>query len=183
MVEAGYQMTNIGMATLAGADLFGEIRLRPGVALFGCMSYVHGENLRRVVFVDAGTGYSKDGTFTPIPGSEPLPNIYPFNGRISLRVFDPEKDRWQAEFITRLVNCQQEVADSLVELPSSAFTVFDLRGYYRVRENLRFSVSLENLLNAYYAEPGSVVIVNPSGIPVFMPEPGFSVSLGVDGKF
>ncbi|MBN2577610.1 MAG: TonB-dependent receptor [Pirellulales bacterium] len=183
MVEAGYQTTNIGLATLAGADLCGEIRIRPGVALFGCMSYVHGENLRRVVFLDAGTGFSKDGTFIPVSGPESLPNIYPFNGRISLRVFDPEKDRWHVEFITRLVNSQKEVAASLAEVPSSAFTVFDLRGYYRWRENLRFSLSLENLLNAYYAEPGSVAIVNPSGIPVFMPEPGFTVSLGVDGRF
>ena len=36
-------------------------------------------------------GTVKDGTFVRIPGSEPLPDIYPFNGRISLRVFDPEK--------------------------------------------------------------------------------------------
>jgi outer membrane receptor protein involved in Fe transport len=58
-----------------------------------------------------------------------------------------------------------------------------LCGYYRVRENLRVTLSLENLLNTYYYEPGSLVILNPSGVPTFIPEPGFSAIIGIDGKF
>ena len=86
--EAGYAETNIRLATLCGADLFGEIELRKGLTVFGCMSYNQGENLSRVQYVDVPASTSlKDGTFVRIPGSEPLPDIYPFNGRISLCAF------------------------------------------------------------------------------------------------
>ncbi|MBN2023720.1 MAG: TonB-dependent receptor [Pirellulales bacterium] len=182
-VNASYQNTNIRLAMLWGCDLFGELELRRGVSLFGCVSYTQGRNLSRVKFLDAGTDTALDGTFVSIPGAESLPNIYPLNGSISLRVFDPENDRWRVEFVTRLVNAQHEVAASIAEVPSPGFVVFDLRGYYRWRENVRLSLSLENLLDTYYSEPGSVAIMNSAGRPVFMPEPGFSVLFGIDGKF
>jgi iron complex outermembrane recepter protein len=182
-IAATYQNTNIGMATLYGFDLFGELAIRRGVSLLGKVSYIHGENLDRVQFVDAGEATALNGKFVSIPGKESLPNIYPLNGRISLRISDPEQDKWGTEFTARLVNSQNEVATSLSELPSLAFSVFDLSGYYRVRKNLRVSLSLENLLNTNYYEPGSVVILNSQGVPSFIREPGFSAILGVDGKF
>jgi iron complex outermembrane recepter protein len=181
-VACCYQYENISLAMLWGCDLFGELEIRRGLTLFGCVSYNQGRNLGRAQFLDAGSESAVDGEVVRIPGSESLPNIYPLNGWISLKCFDAENDKWQIEFVTRLVNSQNEVAVSLAELPSTAFTVFDLRGYYRCSQNLRLSLSLENLLNTYYAEPGSVVIWSPSG-PVFMPEPGFTVNLGLDGKF
>jgi iron complex outermembrane recepter protein len=178
--QANYLSYNIGLATMAGGDLFGEIEFRKGLSLFGCMSYVHGQNLRPLhVTEDSEGNYSVE----PISGTEPLPGMYPFNGRLSLRVSDPEKDKWGTEFTARFVASQNEVATSLAELPSVGFSVFDLRGYYRIRENVRLSLSLENLLNRDYYEPGSLVILNPSGIPTFIREPGFSAILGVDGRF
>ena len=126
---------------------------------------------------------SGQNIIVPNGGPEPLPGMYPFNGRISLRVSDPEKDKWGTEFTSRLVNSQHEVANSLAELPSPAFAVFDLSGYYRVRKNLRLSLALENLLNTNYYEPGSLVILNSAGVPSFIREPGFSAILGIDGKF
>jgi iron complex outermembrane recepter protein len=181
--QAGYQTLNIDLATMAGGDLFGEVEVRKGVSVFGCMSYVHGQNLRPVQFFDVGYGDSRNGIVTPLGGTEPLPGMYPFNGRLSLRVFDPENDKWGTEVVARFVASQTEVATSLSELASPGFSVFDLRGYYRVRENLRVSLSLENLLNRDYYEPGSLVILNPAGIPTFIREPGMSVVLGVDGRF
>ena len=178
--QANYRTFNIGLATMSGADLFGEVELRKGLSVFGCMSYVHGVNLRPMhVVVDGAGNY----VVVPIAGTEPLPGIYPFNGRISLRVSDPEKDKWGTEFITRLVNSQHEVAESLSELPSAGFVVFDLRSYYRVRENIRLSLSLENLLNRNYYEPGSLVFLNSAGIPSFIREPGFTAVVGIDGRF
>ena len=144
------------------------------------MSYVHGENIHPVHVALDGAGHN---IVVPNGGAEPLPGMYPFNGRISLRISDPEKDKWGTEFTTRLVDSQHEVANSLAELPSPAFCVFDLSGYYRVQKNLRISLSLENLLNVNYYEPGSLVILNSAGIPTFIREPGFSAILGVDGRF
>ena len=43
--QAGYKSYNIPLATMAGGDLFGEIEIRKGLSVFGCMSYVHGENI------------------------------------------------------------------------------------------------------------------------------------------
>jgi len=130
--------------------------------------------------VDDGTG---DYPIVPIGGTEPLPNMYPFNGRAALRFYEPKNDKWGAEFVARFVHSQHEVAASLSELPSPGFSVFDLKGYYRVRKNLRLSLALENLLNRDYYEPGSLVILDPSGTPTFIREPGFSAILGVDGRF
>jgi iron complex outermembrane recepter protein len=173
-------MYNAGLATMAGGDLFGEVEIRKGMTVFGCMSYVHGENLRPMHVIEvAPDTYA----LVPLGGTQPLPGIYPFNGRLSLRVFDPDKDIWGVELVARFVHSQTEVAASLPELPSAGFSVYDLKGYYRVRENIRVSLSLENLLNRDYYEPGSVVILNPAGIPTFIREPGFSAILGVDGKF
>lgn len=178
--QANYRCYNIDMATMAGGDLFGEFEFRKGLSVFGCMSYVHGENLRPVYSTLDSSGNT---VVVPNGTAEPLPGMYPFNGRISLRISDPEKDKWGTEFTTRLVNSQEEVATSLAELPSPAFSVFDLSGYYRVRENLRVSLTLENLLNTNYYEPGSLVILDSAGQPTFIREPGFSAILGVDGKF
>ena len=178
--QTNFRTFNISLATMAGGDLFGEVEIRKGVTVFGCMSYVHGENLQPLhVTVDS----DGNNVMTPVGGSEPLPGIYPFNGRLALRVFDPEKTKWGIEFSARFVHSQEEVATSLSESPSPGFSVYDLKGYYRVRENIRFSLALENLLNRDYFEPGSLVILNPSGVPTFIREPGFSAILGVDGRF
>jgi iron complex outermembrane recepter protein len=178
--QAGYKAQNIPLATMAGGDLFGEYEIRKGFSIFGCVSYVHGENLHPLHVTKDAAGNS---IVVANGSAEPLPGMYPLNGRISLRFTDPEKDKWGTEFTTRLVNSQQEVATSLAELPSPAFSVFDLSGYYRIRKNLRVSLSLENLLNTDYYEPGSLVILNSAGVPTFIREPGFSAILGIDGKF
>jgi hypothetical protein len=52
-----------------------------------------------------------------------------------------------------------------------------------VRENIRLSLALENLLNANYYEPGSLIIMNSSNLPTFIREPGFSAIVGIDGRF
>ena len=56
---------------------------------------------------------------------------------------------------------QEHVAVSLGELPSPAFAVFDIHAYYKLRENIRLTLSIDNLLNTYYSEPGSIAIIGP----------------------
>ncbi len=125
-------------------------------------------------------GSVKDGSFVRLGGTESLPDIYPFNGRIAVRVCDPDKGKWGVEFIARLVHSQDEVAWSIGQLPSPGFTVYDLKGYYCWSKNLRLTLALDNLLNRDYYEPGSVVMLNQAGVPEFIREPGFTTVLGVD---
>jgi len=178
--QTNYQIYNINLATLSGGELFGQWELRKGLTVFGCMAYVHGENLCPLYLTEDAEGLP---VAAPLGGKEPLWGIYPFNGRLSVKVFDPEQDKWGMEFIARFVHRQDEVATSLSELPSAGFSVYDLKGYYRLRKNIRLSLALENLLNRDYYEPGSLVILNPAGIPTFIREPGFSAILGLDGRF
>jgi iron complex outermembrane recepter protein len=183
-VEAGYQVENVGLATISGGDLFAEVELRKGLTVFGSMAYVHGQNLRPIAFYNTGSDDSRGGLILPIAGTEPLPGMYPFNGRLSLRVFDPEEDRWGMEFAARFVHSQNEVAFSVSETPSAGFSVFDLRGYYRIRKNIRLHAEIQNLFNRYYYEPGSLVIINPvSGLPTYLPEPGFTFLTSVEARF
>ena len=167
---AGYQMGNIRLATLGGGDLFGEVQVCKGLSVFGCMSYIHGENLSRVQFVDSGYNDSvKSGSFVRLGGTESLPDIYPFNGRIAVRVCDPDKGKWGVEFIARLVHSQDEVAWSIGQIPSPGFTVYDLKGYYCWSKNLRLTLALDNLLESRLlrarlggdAEPGGRAGVYP----------------------
>ena len=118
---------------------------------------------------------------SPVPS--PCRTSIPSTDGSACGVFDPEKKRWGAEFICRLVHGQNRVAYSLSELPTPGFTVYDLRGYYCWSERLRFTLSLENLLNRDYYEPGSVVMLNQNGVPTFIKEPGFTAVLGVDYHF
>jgi hypothetical protein len=45
------------------------------------------------------------------------------------------------------------------------------------------TLAIENLLNRDYAEPDSLVILNPQGVPTFVKEPSISVLAGVDARF
>jgi outer membrane receptor protein involved in Fe transport len=181
--QAGYQYVNIDEAVLLGGDLSGELRIRDGLAVFGSMSYVYGVNHSPVQFLAPETGSSLEGTTVPLGGSDGLPGIYPFNGIVGVRVSEPTEDRWCVEFLTRMVHHQDHVAKTLSEIPNPGFTTFALRGYYRVRKNVRVSLDLENLLNRYYSEPDSLAVIGPSGSPVFIPEPGFSALLGIEARF
>jgi outer membrane receptor protein involved in Fe transport len=181
--QAGYQYMNVDLVTLAGGDLFGEVQVLDWLSVYGNMAYVCGTNWHPVAFVADPSWSSLDGKVVPLGRPEGVPNIYPFNGTLAVRVFDPKKERWMVELSSRIVATQNHVATSLSELPSPGFTTFALRGYYQPRKNLRLTMAIENLLNRDYSEIGSLVILNPQGIPSFVKEPGISVLVGVDARF
>jgi outer membrane receptor protein involved in Fe transport len=181
--QAGYQYANVDLVTLAGGDLFAEMRLLDWLSLYGNMAYVRGTNWRPIQYVAADTWLAKDGRFMRVGGPEGVPNIYPFNGLLSVRVFQPKQQRWLVEFSSRMVAHQRHVAESLSELPTPGFAVFGLRGHYQASKNLRLTLAVENLFNKRYTEPGSLVILNPQGVPVFVQEPGLTCLLGVDARF
>ncbi|NLE38428.1 MAG: TonB-dependent receptor [Pirellulaceae bacterium] len=181
--QAGYQYANMKLATLAGGDLFAEVRCREWMSIYGSMAYVRGTNWHPVVYDAADTWIAADGTLVPTGHREGLPNIYPLNGTVAFRFHDRTRERWLVEFNSRMVAHQTNVAKSLAEVPTSAFAVFALRGYYQPRKNLRLTMAIENLLNTYYVEPGSLAIIGPVGLPIYMPEPGISLLMGVDARF
>lgn len=181
--QAGYQYVNINEAVLLGGDLSGRLRVRDGLAVFGSMSYVYGVNNSPVQFVAADSWSSPEGDVVSLGGSDGLPGIYPMNGVIGVRLSEPTEDRWCIEFLSRMVHRRTHVAATLSEIGNPGFTTFALRGYYRLRKNIRISLDLENLLNRYYTEPDSLAIIGPRGLPIFVPEPGFSALLGIEARF
>jgi iron complex outermembrane recepter protein len=181
--QAGYQYLNIDQATLCGGDLFAEVKVSEVFSVFGNMSYVLGTNDSPVAFEQSSSGQFLDGRIIPLGGTEGLPGMYPFNGVVGVRFREPSEDRWFVEFGSRMVHRQTFVATSLSEIPTAGFTVFNLRGYYRVNKNLRLTADFENLLNRSYYEPGSLAIVGPNGVPAFVQDPGFSAILGLDARF
>ena len=181
--QAGYQYENIDLATLGGGDLFAEVQCLDWLSLQGNAAYVCGTNWRPVTYVSADSWIASEGTLVHIGHSESLPNIYPLNGTLAVRVFDPKRERWLVESSSRLVAAQDDVATSLSELPTAAFATFALRGYYQPRSSLRLTAAIENLFNTSYTEHGSLVILDPQGIPTFVKEPGVSLLLGIDARF
>jgi hypothetical protein len=182
--QAVYEYENVDLVTLAGGDLFAEVRLLDWLSVYGNLAYVRGTNWHPVVFLQSPTTTANgQGTLVPIGHSEGLLNMYPFNSTLALRVFEPKTERWHVEFSVRMVAAQDYVADSLAELPTPGFITCALRGHYRVNKNLRLTMAVENLLNTAYVEPGSLVIVNSQGVPTFVKEPGIGAMFGVDARF
>jgi outer membrane receptor protein involved in Fe transport len=181
--QAGYQYQNLSLATLLGGDLSAEAMLQDGLTVFGSMSYVRGTNCSPVQFISPADGYAPHGQVVSLGGAEGLPGIYPLNGIVGVRIFDPTQDRWMLEFNSRLVARQDHLAVSLSEIGTPGFAVFGLRGYYRVQKNVRLNMAVENLFNQFYVEPGSLAIINPQGVPAFVREPGISVLVGIDARF
>ena len=110
--------------------------------LFANLRYVSGRRL------DGGNRYG----FVLQNVTEPLPSIYPLETRVGMRWRDPVSNRYGVEFVARIVDNQDRVADSLGEQPTDAFTTCDLRGYWQAKENLRLTSGFENLLNENYLE-------------------------------
>lgn len=181
--QAGYQYVNLDLATLFGGDMFFENKLTDRFAVFGTMSYVCGTNESPMAFVQTNDFQSINGQIVRFGGTDGLAGIYPLYGTIGCRFMAPEEDRWMVEFSSRLVAPQQNVARVMDELPSPGFAVFDLRGYYRLRKNIRLTLDLQNLLNTDYAEPGSLFYMDQSGKITTIKEPGFTALLGVDSRF
>jgi outer membrane receptor protein involved in Fe transport len=64
-----------------------------------------------------------------------------------------------------VVDRQDLVAASLLESPTPGFVVWDLRGYWRIRDGLLTTAGVENLTDKTYRE--HLDFRSPSGIQVF----------------
>jgi outer membrane receptor protein involved in Fe transport len=128
----GYRFINTPQATLAGFEAYTDFDLCDWLTPFATLVYCDGRDLH---------------------AHEPLPGIYPLDGRAGFRIHDPAKrSRWAVEFSARMVAGQDQVATSLLEVPTSGFTIFNIRSYWQVRDNLLFTAGFENLGNRNYQE-------------------------------
>lgn len=187
-----YGYTNLDQATLAGGDMSLWTKLLPYMGTFASMSYVKGTNWSptETLFNPDGTPQlNPNGTLVQRPkgSGEGLPGIYPFTSTLGLRFFQPvargQMPRWSFDVITRMVNGQQFVADSLFEYATQGFTVFDLRAHYNIRDNIRLTSSILNLFDRTYYEHGSLAVVDRNGNFSFVKEPGFNFRVGLEVSY
>ena len=94
---------------------------------------------------------------------------------MGIRWHDPYEDRYGVEFVARIVDSQDRVANSLAELPTAGFTTCDLRAYWQAMDGLRITAGFENLFDKNYLEHLNVQI--PA---VFEPGLNFYVATQMD---
>jgi iron complex outermembrane recepter protein len=151
-----FRFKNTGLATLLGGEALGEYDVRPWLTPFATLSYVQGY----------------DETI-----HEPLPSITPLEARVGVRIHDPSKaPRWGLEFLARLVDEQSLVAASLGEQLTGGFTVFNVRGYWQVRDNVLLTAGVDNLGDRYYREHLDL----RTGLGVFQPGINFYFGMRVN---
>jgi outer membrane cobalamin receptor len=180
--QAGYRYSNVDYAVLYGGDLYAEVPLAAAWSLGGTLSYVEGVNYDPQQF-EQDISLPSSGRMVALGGQDSLPGIYPLSGTIELRWFEPEHERYGLEFASRLVAEQDRVAATLAELPTDGFIVCSIRGHWQATQNLRLTAAVENLFDVGYTQHGSLVIVGPSGVPTFVPEPGISAVFGADLRY
>jgi outer membrane receptor protein involved in Fe transport len=123
------------------------------------------------------------GAFSGVSGGqqEPLPGIVPLESRLGLRFHEPQAaPSWGVELAARVVDAQRRVARSLLEIPSSGFTVWDLRGYWRVHDNLLAIAGIENATDKNYRE--HLNFTSQSGL-IQIYQPGRNIYVGMQLEY
>lgn len=175
---------NTELATLVGAELHGEFDLTDWLTPFATVSYVDGRDRRRngdFATVPAAPGTPSTRDYTQPRGSssgfaggaqEPLPSIVPLDSRLGIRLHQPgDAPQWGVEVVARVVAHQDRVATSLLETPTSGFTVLDLRAYLQATKRLLMVAGVENLGNKTYRE--HLDFRAPNGVQVLRPGANF----------
>jgi outer membrane receptor protein involved in Fe transport len=158
---------NTDLATLSGGEIYTEYDWSDWLTPFATMRYVEGRD------------HARDSRGV-IAGSEdePLPGIAPLSSRLGFRVHEvAERPAWSVEFSARVVDNQDRVATSLLELPTAGFTTYDLRGYWRASDALLLVSGVENLTDKDYREHLDL----RTGQGVF--QPGINFYFGVEYQF
>lgn len=146
----GLQYVNTDRATLSGFELRGEYDLYDWLSPFATMAYVEGRDETR----------DSRGSLVqpqPVPGSnssqEPLPGIPPLDTRIGLRFHEAGKQpKYGVEVLSRIVSPQNRYAQSLQEVATPGFTIWDLRSYWQANRRLLLTAGVENIFDKTYRE-------------------------------
>lgn len=182
------KFVNTDLATFVGAEGILQWECHTWLTPFATLSYVAGTDQTRnggfaTRRAEPGSpseriGGLSRGAFSGVAGNadEPLPGIVPLESRFGLRFHEPaEAPRWSIELAARAVAAQGRVAASLLEVPSAGFTVWDLRGYWRITEHLLALAGIENLTDKNYREHLNFTSQNAL-IQVF--QPGLNAYVG-----
>lgn len=173
----GAALVNTDLATLAGAEVYGQWSFSRCGSLFGTCSYVEGTDRTRRGASRIFGGVDGDRSGEPLPESEPLPGIYPLETRLGFLFHDPSpRDRWGLELSARVVDDQSLVATTLEEVKTPGFTTYDVRTYVR-KDDWLLTSGVKNLTDKFYREH----IDYRSGRGVF--RPGFSFYTGLERSY
>lgn len=187
--QVSLKYVNTELATLAGFDLNTEWDASDCLTFFASASYVEGrDHTRNGSFATTAAvpgspstrveGLSR-GTFSGVVAGddEPLPSILPLQSRVGLRLRDPEEDsRWVLELSARVVDNQDRVATSLLETPTPGFSVWDLRGSFRLADSVLATAGVENFTDKNYRE--HLDFRSENGIRML--QPGINFYLGAE---
>ncbi|MEO8495281.1 MAG: TonB-dependent receptor, partial [Planctomycetota bacterium] len=147
---------NTDLATLTGCELGAEQDIHPGLIGFGTLAYVNGRDqtvseatrlgaLRRQNSVYAATYTGSDTRSGVTTSAEQLPGIVPLQARAGLRWSEPVVNPgWGLELEARIVANQNLVATSLYEIATPGFTIWNLRGFWRPKNNFTVIAGVEN---------------------------------------
>lgn len=191
--QVNLKYVNTDLATLAGAESYLEYDAASWITPFATLRYVEGRDQTRngnfaTIPVqpgdpDATPSYrdygSVRGATSGVAGAseEPLPGILPLESRLGLRFHEPApRARWAVELSARVVAAQDRVATSLLEAPSTGFTVWDVRGYWRATQRMLLVAGVENFTDKNYRE--HLDFRSPGGVSVF--QPGINVYSGAE---
>ena len=173
--QQGAAFVNTDLATIAGVECFAQVEAERWLSLFGVASYTEGRDLARNSPARQ-SGFPDRSDLADVD-HEPLPGIHPLEARLGFVIHDPcDRGRWGIEFLARVVDNQDRVAESLDEEPTPGFTTYDLRGYAR-KGNLLMTAGVENLSDKFYQEH----IDYRSGLGVF--RPGIGGYVGAEWQF
>jgi outer membrane receptor protein involved in Fe transport len=161
------QFVNTGFATLAGFELYGEADATSWLTPYATVSFVEGRDYDRASHAGVNT--------KPTPNEEPLPMIPPLEARAGIRIHEEGNNpRYGFEFEARMVARQDRVAESLNEVTSAGFTIFNIRGYWQVNKNFLVTGGADNLFDRFYREHLDL----RTGLGVF--QPGITPYVGAE---
>lgn len=172
--QVNLKYVNTDLATLAGFEANADYDINQWLELFSTMSYVQ------------GTDHSRNGHFRTtmasgaipsqqLPGvrgqssgitagdREALPQMPPLEARLGTRLNAQLLERPLGfELSARIVDDQERVARSLVETGTPGFTTYDLRSFWRPKDNLTVMAGVENFTNKDYREHFDFRSANPN---------------------
>ncbi len=182
--QESLKFVNTDLAVLTGFELAGELDATDWLTPFGTLRYVEGWDLTRDgSFATRPASFGSPsqripglprGFFGGVAGNseEPLPGIIPMESRLGIRVHQPGREhRWGVELSAHVVNGQQRVAASLLELPTPGFTTWDVRTFWRSGDSLLLVAGVENFGDRNYRE--HLDFRNQSGIGMYQPGTNF----------
>ena len=190
--QTNLKYVNTNLASLAGVETYAECEATCWLTPFATLKFVEGrDHTRNGNFatrqVSSGNPSERvsgaaRGSFSGIPGAdkEPLPNILPLETQLGFR-FHPAgaEPTWSVELSARVVDNQDRIATSLLESPTSGFTIYNIRGYWQARKQLLLVAGIENFTDKNYRE--HLDFRSPSGYQLF--QPGIIFYSGMEYKY